>query len=76
MYLCMKMKDPIEELIKIASEIAEKRGMPSLFLADWDLPKYTTKKVKKKIYSSASTVNTFCNDWAFRITKIARELQR
>lgn len=60
------VSDAISKIIKVSASLVSQRISP--FIEDWDLPKTTTKKVKRKIV-------TECEKWNEVDRKMAIELK-
>lgn len=56
--------NPIQKLrhdvLRIAADLDACKGMPSLYLSDWRLPKTTTQKVARKIMQAANKAHEKC----------------
>lgn len=69
----MLSDDQKSRLIKLAAEMVRGEGMPSDFVEDWDLPKTTPMKTRRKIQKSSATALAQCHEWANRIMDVVRE---
>ena len=66
----------ISQLIKLAGEMVLGKAMPSEFASDWDLPKSTPRRARRKIEASAAAAHYQCREWSRRIMKIVDESRK
>ena len=60
----------ISRLFKVASEIAQKKGMPYTFIEEWKVPKSVSNKQACRVVTAAYKAELQCNEWANEIRSI------
>jgi hypothetical protein len=66
----------VEQLIKLAAEMARGQNMPSEFLDDWEISKRTSRKTRTEIQRVADRCRKQTGDWSYELRKLADKLHK
>jgi hypothetical protein len=64
------------DLIKLAAEMLEGKGMPSKHYEDWDWPQHMPKKAWGKVLDAAYATRGQCLEWGIKVRELADKLER